>query len=136
MSLSLADGRQPLQSTITVNLAVRGSSNFYIQSDNPIWVNGSAAELDAFFARYANPFVVFIQRHGLNLNTVLLISAVAVLPEMPLLSRLALLAAAVMLIIIISLCAYIGTSMRPRFISIRVCHAAFLRRQSRRSSLP
>jgi hypothetical protein len=98
MSLSLADGRQPLQSTITVNLADNGSSSYSVQSDNPIWVSGSAAELDAFFDRYANPLIVFIQRHGLNLNMILLLIAVAALPEVPLISRFALLAFAIVVI--------------------------------------
>jgi hypothetical protein len=99
MSLSLADGRQPLQSTITVNLAAHGSSNYFVQSDNPIWVSGSAAELDAFFDRYANPLIVFVQRYGLNLNMILLLIAIAVLPEVPIISRFALLAFAIAVII-------------------------------------
>jgi hypothetical protein len=97
MSFSISDGRQPLASTVNVNLAVKGTSNFFVQSDDGLWVSGSFAELQGFFGRYANPLLVSFQRHGLNANMALLLVAIAVLPDLPLASRIFLLALAIAL---------------------------------------
>jgi hypothetical protein len=92
LSLSINDGRQPLSSTINVNFNVKGASNFFVQSDNTIWVSGTAAELDEYFGRFANPVMVFLQRHGLGINTLLLLLTIAIVPDFPLRSRVAILA--------------------------------------------
>jgi hypothetical protein len=98
MTLSMNDARQPIASTITVNLRPNGTSNYFVQSDNRLWVAGSAAELDAFFARYTNPIGIFFQKHGLNANGILLFVAIALLPDLPLIYRLLLLVSALIFV--------------------------------------
>ena len=100
MSLSLVDGRQPISSTINVHLAIRGASGFFIQSDNGLLVSGGHSELSSFFERFANPILVFYQRHGLNGNTLLLLVAVSLLPEFPLISRALILGVAITLMLL------------------------------------
>lgn len=87
INLSLNDGRQGIQSNVIVNLSDKFESTFFIQSDDALWVSGGFAELEGFFRRYTNPVSVFIQKHGLNVNGIMLIVVIALLPDLPLSSR-------------------------------------------------
>jgi hypothetical protein len=87
INLSLNDGRQGIQSNVIVNLSDKFESTFFIQSDDALWVSGGFAELEGFFRRYTNPISVFIQKHGLNVNGIMLITVIALLPDLPLSSR-------------------------------------------------
>ncbi|MCK1554032.1 MULTISPECIES: hypothetical protein [unclassified Bradyrhizobium] len=87
INLSLNDGRQPITSVAIVNLTDKIDSTFFVQSDNAIWVSGSFSELEDLFRRYTNPTFVAVQRHGLNANNIVLLAAIALLPDLPLISR-------------------------------------------------
>jgi len=87
INLSVNDGRQPIMNVLVVNLSDRFESTFFVQSDNALWVSGSYAELESLFRRYTNPLFSFVQKHDLNSNALLLLAAIALLPDVPLLSR-------------------------------------------------
>lgn len=91
VNLSVNDGRQPLSNTIIVNLTDKFQSTFLVQSDNALWVGGAFAELTDLFRRYTNPLLTLIQKHGLNANGITLLAVIALLPDLPLLSRFVLL---------------------------------------------
>lgn len=91
VNLTVNDGRQPLTSVIIVNLTDKFHSTFFVQSDNALWVGGAFAEMDDLFRRYTNPLLTVIHKHGLNANGVTLLAVIALLPDLPMLSRIALL---------------------------------------------
>lgn len=99
INLSLNDGRQPNISVVVVNLTDKIESTFFVQSDNAIWASGSFSELEDLFRRYTNPAFVAVQRHGLNANNIVLLAAIALLPDLPLISRFVVLGATFLLVV-------------------------------------
>jgi hypothetical protein len=91
VNLSVNDGRYPLASVVTINLTDKFQSTFFVQSDNARWVGGAFAELSDLFRRYTNPLFILIQKHGLNANGLTMLVVIALLPDLPLLSRITLL---------------------------------------------
>lgn len=87
MRLGINDGRQPLQNSLNLVISNLLPSQFIVQSDSPIWLNGAHTELDEFFGRSTNKFVVFFQKYGLNVNGLVLLAAIATLPELSLVNR-------------------------------------------------
>ncbi|MGH6769492.1 MAG: hypothetical protein ACRECO_10790 [Xanthobacteraceae bacterium] len=87
LRLNVNDGRQPFQNSINVVLSNTLPSQFIVQSDNQIWMNGVSAELIEFFGRYTNQLVTYFQRYGLNLNFVFFLAVIATLPDLSLANR-------------------------------------------------
>jgi len=101
INLSLNDGKQPIAKVIVVNLHDQGDSTFFVQSDDTLWVSGSFSELDGLFRRYTSPAFTFVHKYGLNANFLLLLAVVALLPEVPLLSRFVVLAALLLVVVLL-----------------------------------
>lgn len=87
INLSVNDGRQPFANVLVVNLNDAIENTFFVQSENALWVSGSYTELDGLFRRYTNSFSSYVHKYGLNANMLLLFVAIALLPEVPLVSR-------------------------------------------------
>lgn len=92
INLSVNDGRQPFSNVLVVNLNDTIDNTFFVQSENALWVSGSYAELDGLFTRYTNSISSFVHKYGLSANGLLLFVAIALLPEVPLVSRFVVLA--------------------------------------------
>ncbi|HWV53894.1 hypothetical protein, partial [Pseudorhodoplanes sp.] len=86
INLSINDGRQPFMSVLVINLSEL-ESTFFVQSENALWVSGSYSELEALFRRYSTPLGSLFQKHGTNANPLLVLFALAFLPETHLLAR-------------------------------------------------
>jgi hypothetical protein len=87
INLSVNDGRHPVSNVLVVNLNDTIENTFFVQSENALWVSGSYAELDGLFRRYTNSISSFVHKYGLSANGLLLFVAIALLPEVPLVSR-------------------------------------------------
>lgn len=87
LRLNINDGRQPIQNSINIVLSDILPSQFFVQSDNNIWLNGAFTELNEFFQRFTGRITTMFQKHGLNVNGILFLGVIATLPELTLTNR-------------------------------------------------
>lgn len=80
MTLGVSDSYKGMSRSIVVNLDGRGNNNFVVQSADRTWTSGAAADLQAFMARYTSRGVNWLVRHGLDLNFLIFIAALTMLP--------------------------------------------------------
>src|SRR6185312_9605775 len=87
LKLNISDSGQPFARSIFFVISNREGCRFNVQSDDRTWTNGAYASLLELSNRYVSKGLVLFQRYGLNLNGLIFLAALVMLPSLPIVPR-------------------------------------------------
>ncbi|NCP17700.1 MAG: hypothetical protein GW855_00860 [Erythrobacter sp.] len=90
-----------LKKVINLTLSDDLESNISVSSPDELWTEAVAHRLNSFLQQFTSTFTGALRRHGLNINTVLLIVLLIMLPEFEFLERILITALTVCLMFVV-----------------------------------
>lgn len=72
---------------ITVNLNNNGENSVVSSSPDELWTSAVSQRVASFMEQFTSSFTGFLRRHGLNVNSFLIVGLVIVLPDYPIKER-------------------------------------------------
>lgn len=90
-----------LKKIANVTLSDDLDSKIYVSSPDELWTEAVAQRLEQYFKGFTSTFTGFLRRHGLNINSVLLLFLIIALPEFELFERIVISALALGLMIVV-----------------------------------
>ena len=87
---------------VTINLNNTGENNIVVSSPDELWTAAVAQRVDGFMRQFTSVFTGMLRKHGLNVNSLILLSVLIVMPDYHIRTRLLIGAGAVLIILLIA----------------------------------
>lgn len=86
MKFTISESGPPIPKSILINLFAN-QTKIFCQSDNTTWTTGAHEELRSVLASHSNWLRAQFQKYGLNLNSLILLIMIILMPDLPVVSR-------------------------------------------------